>query len=52
MHNIERINGRWVGYAASSGEAMRIYGDSKHGYCVNGKCVRTLRAASKYLETI
>jgi hypothetical protein len=51
MHNIEYINGRWVGYD-STGQAHRITGDSKHGYTVNGKYVKRLIDASAYLDTL
>jgi len=52
LNNIERLNSRWVGYVNSSGRAIKIYGDSKTGYCANGKCERTLQAISEYLKTI
>lgn len=41
-----------VGYAKSDGRAVRVYGDSKHGYTVDGKYCRTLAEASAYLETL
>lgn len=53
-HNIETrpFNGRRIGYAKSTGEPTRIYGDSRHGYTVAGKYCRTLAEVSAYLETI
>lgn len=53
-HNIEstRWNGYRVGYAASNGNAVRIYGDSRTGYRVDGRVYDTLRAVSAYLASI
>lgn len=44
--------GRRIGYAASTGAVVRIYGDSRHGYNVAGKHCRTLADVSAYLLTL
>ena len=41
-----------IGYAKSTGQAWRIYGDSRHGYTVAGKHCRTLAEVSAFLETL
>ncbi|WAX21496.1 hypothetical protein [Stenotrophomonas phage RAS14] len=51
MHNIERINGRWVGYD-SKGQAHRISGNTHSGYIVKGKSFKYLRSVSEYLYTV
>lgn len=53
-HNIETrlLNGKRIGYAESTGQATRIYGDARHGYTVAGKYCRTLADVSAYLQTI
>lgn len=52
--NIETrpVFGRRIGYAASTGQATRIYGDSRHGYTVAGKHCRTLAEVSAHLLTL
>lgn len=52
-YNIETrlISGKRVGYA-KSGHAIRIYGDSSHGYTANGKYCRNLAEVSEYLSTL
>lgn len=54
FHNIETrpVLGRRIGYEKSSGDAVRIYGESRHGYLVRGKRCRTLAEVSAYLETL
>jgi hypothetical protein len=53
-HNIETrlVNGKRIGYAASTGQATRIYGDSARGYVVAGKYCRTLAEVSAHLTAI
>lgn len=46
------LNGKRIGYAASTGQAHRIYGDHRNGYNVRGQCCRTLAEVSAYLLTI
>lgn len=52
--NIETrlMNGKRIGYAGSTGQATRIYGDSRNGYRVAGKHCRTLADVSAYLFAI
>ncbi len=52
--NIETrlMNGKRIGYAASTGQATRIYGDYRHGYNVAGKYCRTLADVSAYLAAL
>lgn len=54
FHNIETwpVNGKRIGYAASTGQATRIYGDSRQGYTVAGKYCRTLAEVSAFLLTL
>ena len=54
FHNIETrpVFGRRIGYAASTGAATRIYGDSRQGYIVAGKSCRTLADVSAHLLTL
>lgn len=53
FYNIESclLNGKRIGYAKSTGEAIRIYGESGR-YCVAGRCVATLAEVSKRLEEL
>lgn len=56
-HNIEarklaKHHNYRIGYAKSTGQAVRIFGDARHGYTANGKYCRTLAEVSAYLETI
>lgn len=52
--NIETrpVLGRRIGYAASTGQSIRIYGDSRRGYTVAGKYCRTLAEVSAHLSTL
>src|SRR5690606_35298151 len=52
--NIETrlLNGKRIGYAASTGQATRIYGDYRNGYRVAGKYCRTLAEVSAHLSTL
>lgn len=52
--NIETrpLNGKRIGYAASTGQATRIHGDYRNGYSVAGKHCRTLAEVSAYLTTL
>jgi hypothetical protein len=41
-----------VGYARSTGQAWRIYGNSRCGYTVDCRHFRTLAEVSAHLETL
>lgn len=41
-----------VGYAKSTGQAWRIYGDARRGYTVDCQHFRTLAEVSAHLETL
>jgi hypothetical protein len=53
-HNIEtrKHNGYRVGYAKSTGQTLRIYGDSRTGWRVNCHWCRTLADVSAYLSSL
>lgn len=52
-YNIETrpLAGKRIGYAKSTGQAIRIYGESGR-YCVAGWCVSTLADVSKKLDEL